>query len=293
MRELKVEVIECLRKNPLAHSVEAEADRILLHVFSRNRPELDSFGKMVLAAPVATPSEREEALALASARAQGAPLQHLLGFQIFRNHEYEVNASTLIPRPETEILVDAVCARIREQGPTTSLRLGELGLGTGVISLEVLSEFPGAVSWASESSEEAISLARRNSIRVLGAGQEHRLTPLLVMKDQGFEALMDAGPFDWILSNPPYLSTSDEIDPEVLAHEPRGALFPSCGNPDFFYESFLAHRSALLRPGGRACFEIPHERAAPLERLFHAAGARRVLVIPDLTGRPRVLQAEF
>jgi release factor glutamine methyltransferase len=113
----------------------------------------------------------------------------------------------------------------------------------------------------------------------------------------GFEIFLNAAPFDLIVSNPPYLSTTDEISPEVTHHEPHLALFPVHSgkheNPNYFYENFLTHARKILASDGVVFFEIPNNRAEVLRERFLKSGFRDTRLIPDLTGRPRVLQARF
>ena len=294
MRELKSEVLALLMSSKESvSSPGAETERILLHVLSRSHPELDSFGKLYLLDPLPTPEERSLALELARSRSTGIPLQHLFGYQTFMDRDYSVNGSTLIPRPETEILVDQCQDWIRQSGIRGPFRFGELGLGTGVISCELLVRFPLASGIATETSSAAIQLAESNLNRWCGPDWGERLRILTVAPDQGFNTFEIHAPFHLIVSNPPYVSHRDEIEAGVLLHEPASALFPWNNDPGFFYRDFIARAGRLMAPGGAALFEIPHERALSLEAEFHHSGARRVSLFPDLTGRPRVLRAEF
>ena len=293
MRELKAELLSILTAMPGSKSPHAEAERILLRVLSVARPELDTFGKLYLLDPVPTSLERKQALDLAQARASGVPLQHLLGEQTFLDRDYTVNPSTLIPRPETEVLFISCAEWISKRKPGARLRFGELGLGSGVLSCELLVRFSSASGVASEASPAAIELAQSNLSRWCGVDWRSRLTILPVSADQAFEVLLPHAPFDLIISNPPYVARGDEIEPEVARHEPESALFPWNDDPDFFYVDFVTKASRLMAPGGAAFFEIPHERADRIEAEFQKSGAKQVCLIPDLTGRPRVLRAEF
>ena len=294
MRELKAEILAILNGAPdHVASPGAESERILLHVLSQSHPELDSFGALYLLNPVPTLAERELAISIARTRAQGIPLQHLFGYQTFMDRDYRVNGSTLIPRPETEILVAACEEWLTQRMSDTALRFAELGLGTGVISCELLVRFPASIGVASETSSAAIRLAESNLSHWCGSGWSERLRVLAVTQDQGFAPFEPFAPFELLVSNPPYVSREDEIEAGVLLHEPGSALFPWNNDPGFFYADFILRAKKLMAPGGAAFFEIPHERALRLEAEFQKSGARRVSLIPDLTGRPRVLRAEF
>jgi release factor glutamine methyltransferase len=287
MRKLKqkIEAILLAGKNP--KSVEAEARVLLSHVFkvplSKLQTEFDSL-------PV-TPDLEREALSLAEARAKGRPLQHILGVQFFYEHEYEVNASTLIPRPETEILVQAAIEWAKARFPTGDFRFAELGIGSGCISGELLSALVKARGVATEVEPLALALASRNLKRlgVEGRIQLHLVDPAGPFV--GFDALTQDRPYDLVISNPPYVDAGDEIEAEVLQHEPRSALFAEPA-PNFFYESFATHARALLAPHAAAFFEIPHERAGEIELIFKGAGLQTQIFL-DLTGRPRVLKGNF
>lgn len=226
------------------------------------------------------------AMELAKKRKSGIPLQHLIHSQFFLNHEYLVNKHVLIPRPETEILLTKIFERIMYQPKY----FAELGLGSGIISCELLHHYPNLKGVASELSEDAREVAERNLSAVVGAAWPTRLkivTPK--SKEFGFETLLPFAPFDLIASNPPYVSSTDEIEEQVMKHEPEMALFPP-KHPNYFYQNFLVHYKALLSPGSAAFFELPHERAQEIKNLFLAA-ALKVELIDDLTGRPRVLIA--
>ena len=198
----------------------------------------------------------ERLLILAGMRAEGVPLQHILGWQAFLEHEYKVNSSTLIPRPETEVLVMETI-----QSLSFPKRGFEIGIGTGVISIELLSRFHELQMVASEISEDARQLAEANARNILGS-----MDRLAILKPaDGSDVLgVFTGTADFIVSNPPYLdaASSDETETEVLAHEPKSALFPEGGDPLHFYKQIAAHvvgegvaqrckdlrRSELLRP---------------------------------------------
>jgi release factor glutamine methyltransferase len=298
MLRLKARIIAVLDRLADKKSSEFEADLIIFHVFRLENAHFQNFSEMRLAAPLVTEEIEAEALRIAELRAQGNPLQHLLGYQFFFEHEYLVNDSTLVPRPETEILVSEIIAEIPKKWAAQEFNFAELGLGSGIISGEILARFKNSRGLASEANPNAIALARLNFERILGEDFDRRIS-ILEPKDEstGFEIFLTAAPFDLIVSNPPYLSVKDELDEEVLKHEPHLALFPKVSgeaeNPNYFYENFLRHASRLLKPDGIAFFEIPHERAQNLLDSFQKSHFKQAVLIPDLTGRARVLRAAF
>jgi len=269
---------------------EHEARLIWFHLLRRQNPAVKTFADLALLTKDPSPAVRDEALRIAKARAEGTPLQHLLGSQFFLNHDYFVDASTLIPRPETEILATRMIEYAKKRFPRKSFRFAELGLGSGILSIELLVACPGANGVASELNYSAVTLAQKNLDAIIGRSWSSRFQ-IEVAQDasQGFEALLSRGPYDLVFSNPPYVSMTDEIEAQVLRHEPKAALFPQNRDPNFFYANFLEHAHELLAQNGAAFFEVPHERADDLLQKFKAAGFRSSELIPDLTGRPRVI----
>ena len=298
MRKLKPRILEILEKSKFRKSPEAEADLILLHAFQKENPKLHRVSELLLLDPVASELVESEALRLAEQRAKGLPLQHLLGNQFFYEHEYCVNDSTLIPRPETEVLVQAALDWCKHRFLDQPFRFAELGIGSGIISGEILSHFKHSKGVASEVNPLAIALARQNIQEVLGTSSIDQRISIFepASHASGFEIFLDYAPFDLILSNPPYLSVKDPIEEEVMKYEPHSALFPKVEGeqeqPDFFYENFLLHAKNLLKPDGMAFFEVSDLRAGHLQHEFENAGFF-VRLIPDLTGRNRVLQASL
>ena len=296
MHKLRNKLLELLENSKFKKSPEAEMEQILLHAFRLEHPKLHRFSELLLLNPAPTEFVEEEALRIARERAKGIPLQHILGVQYFYEHEYRVNDSTLIPRPETEILVREAILWLESKFQNKAFRFAELGIGSGIISGEILHHFKNSTAWASEPEPLAIALARENLELILGGDIDRRITLLEPQSASvGFEIFLDAAPFDFVISNPPYLADSDPIEEEVSKHEPRSCLFPkiegSIEKPNYFYENFITHARTLLKPGGSAFFEISDLRAETLQHEFERAGFHSVRLIQDLTGRNRVLQA--
>jgi len=221
------------------------------------------------------------------------PVQHLTRESHFYGRSFEVGPEALIPRPETEILVHEVLRELKT-GDDRTLRGAEVGLGSGVISLTLLAELgPKLQMVATEVEEGASELAKRNAQRL---GVSSRLEGVLVADSpraraqaQVLEPLVGYGPFDFLVSNPPYLvAGSDEAQVEVVRSEPHRALFAPPGDPLYFYREIASGAVNLLRPKGMIALEIPHERSQEIEQLFRA---ERVTIRQDLSGRDRVLVA--
>lgn len=276
-------------------TIETEAEQLVIGAFRQATGRGRTFGRNDLYVRVMDvfPKEAGERLVvMANRRAHGEPLQYLVGYQYFLNHEYEVDSSVLIPRPETEILVYEAMQTFKRQitQPISGL---EIGLGSGCISIELLKLFPGLFMAATELSPDAIALARINADRILGKDSNRLAVFRSETKDEVFEALRGSirTPVDFIVSNPPYLASKEEVDADVLNHEPSTALFAPEGDPLFFYRRIIEGADAYLRPNGFLFFECPHERIDAIGRLFGKDW--RVEQFRDLTGRPRVIRAEW
>jgi release factor glutamine methyltransferase len=216
---------------------------------------------------------------LIARRAAREPLALILGRREFWSLEFAVSPATLIPRPESETLIEAAVAAFVHRAPPRLLL--DLGTGTGCLLLAALSEFPAALGIGVDCSAEAASLAAGN------AGALH-------LADRALFVCGDwAGPldarFDLVLSNPPYVRTADldGLMPDVARHEPRTALD---GGPDGFaaWRRLLPALPRLLAPEGIAVLEIGAGQAETAARLAQKAGFS-VASRPDLAGTPRAL----
>lgn len=217
--------------------------------------------------------------ALLARRAAREPLAFITGRQGFWTLDFEVSPDTLIPRGDSETLVEAVLAARRPVH-----RVLDLGTGTGCLLLAVLSEFPDAWGLGLDLSPAAAALAARNA-RALGLA--HRAAFAAADWARPVE-----GRFDLVLSNPPYIPAADlaELMPEVAWFEPRRALD---GGPDGLdaYRVLLAALPGLLAPGGLALFELGVGQGAAVAALAAVAGFSTALRA-DLGGIPRVLVLE-
>lgn len=217
--------------------------------------------------------------ALVARRAAREPMAYLLGEREFWSLPVLVAPGVLVPRPETETLVEAALACVQDR--TAPLRILDLGTGSGCLLLALLHELPNARGLGVDRSERALALAAENARR-LGLARR----AFFVAGDWG-RAL--SGTFELVVANPPYVASDELADlaPEVARHEPRLALD---GGPDGLsaYRALLPDLVRLLAPGGVACLEIGKGQAPTLRALFEAAGFA-VATRPDLAGIPRCL----
>lgn len=275
-------------------SPEISAELLLMHATGMSRGELYSRGESELSSEAVG-----KYLRLLEARAGGAPLQYITGRQEFWGLEFEVTPEVLIPRPETELLIetalellDAAPAGRRAgqggKGRELPWRIADVGTGSGCIILSLASELPQAHLMATDLSATAIQVARRNARRL---GFEARVN---FYAGDLLGPLYSAGAapeLDMIVSNPPYVSRQelDGIQPEVRDFEPRLALGGE-EDPVAIYARLFQQAWRALKPGGWVLVEIGYGRRDQVTgELTHSW--MQVDVRPDLAGIPRVVMA--
>jgi release factor glutamine methyltransferase len=227
----------------------------------------------------------ERAIAgLADRRLAGEPVARIVGGKEFWSLPLRVDASTLVPRPETETVVEAALAAIDARGlRSRALRIADLGTGTGAIVLALLSELPNAFGVATDINPQALAVARDNAHRLaLGRASFVACNMAAALR----------GPFDLIVSNPPYIRSGDiaTLDGEVRNFDPHQALD---GGPDGLnhYRAIAAAVPALLASGGILVVELGIGQTEPVAALFAAAGLAPTPPHNDLNGVPRALVA--
>ena len=223
---------------------------------------------------------------LVQRRAERVPLQHLIGSVSFNGLELEVNGDVLIPRPETEILAQLAVQRLSDQKKPAPVAL-DFGCGSGCLAIALAVGVPGAMVHAIDCSEAALAVARRNAQR---HGVAERIRFHL---GDGFAALPETTqPFDLLVSNPPYISTSEiaTLDPEVRDHDPRLALDGGADGLDF-YRRLAAEAPAFLLPGAPGLLEFGDAQEDDLRRLFSGSDWVFEAIENDLSGRPRIVIA--
>lgn len=225
-------------------------------------------------------ADLEKIRPLVRRRAQREPLQYIVGETEFRGLKIKVDRRALIPRPETELLVEYVIAAC-EVSPARAL---DLGTGSGAIAVALAREMAGCDVVASDSSGEALALARENAAL---CGLADRVT---FVASNWFEQFSDVAPFGVIVSNPPYLSEQETIDtaPEVRLFEPKSALTSGeQGMADL--RAILGAAPKHLLPGGLLALETGIAHHTELLRLAKEAGYAQTESRQDLTGRDRYL----
>jgi len=261
------------------------AELLLMHVLRRERAWLYAHPEYELNA--------EEAAAygqLIERRSQGVPTQYLIGRQEFWGLELEVGPGVLIPRPETEHVIEVALARL---GPRRSepLRVADVGTGSGCLAIALAHELPRAEIVATDISRAALDYARRNAAR-------HLVLERIEFREANLLAAHAGAPgwaqsrFDLIVSNPPYVGRSDapDLPREVREHEPAKALFAGDRGLDF-YPGLIDEAARALSPDGIFVTEIGYNGAEYVRSLLAAPLWSDPCVTRDLTGIERVISA--
>lgn len=215
----------------------------------------------------------------------GEPLQYILGKAWFYGRDYNVNPSVLIPRQETEILVDEALKQIRARRFSAPFCL-DLCTGSGCIAWTMALDAPGSVVDAVDISPAALKTASCQPFDVPAPASKPRFIQTDLLKETGL-SLRDG--YDVILSNPPYVRQSEAalMHRNVLEHEPSLALFVPDEDPLVFYRSVASLCAKLLRPGGFGIVEINEAFPEQVSELFKKAGLKGVRTVFDLCDKPR------
>jgi release factor glutamine methyltransferase len=293
-RELRVEVTERL-VDAVGAAAAVEARWIVLEVSGFDDAEL-----LVEEDEPAPSLARHRVEQMIERRRAGEPLQYVLGSWSFRGVDLMVDRRVLIPRPETEVVVqvaiDELVARGARVGRTdpwaagiTEYAVADLGTGSGAIALALAAELPDAAVWATDVDEDALAVARANLSSIGSAA-----TRVRIVRGHWFDALPVElrGALRLVVSNPPYVAAAEhaELPSEVRDHEPYGALVSGARGVEDL-EHLLAVVPEWLEVGGAVVLELAPHQADVASSAARAAGLVDVDVRPDLAGRPRVLVA--
>jgi len=257
------------------------AELLLLHTLGRDRTWLYSHPEDAI-----PPTDGEKYFALIARRAAGEPTQYILGKQEFWGLEFEVTPAVLIPRPETEHIIEVALERIGAHR-NDQLHIADVGTGSGCIAIALAKEFPNAQILATDISSAALDVAKRNAAR-------HKVADRLRFIETDLIATGSAS-FDLIVSNPPYVALEDAstLQREIREHEPEIALF---GGPTGveIYARLIKQAESHLVPGGALILELGYGTDERVREMLDASRAwTNVIITNDLAGIPRVLCANF
>jgi release factor glutamine methyltransferase len=281
-----------------SHTLAAEL--LLMHTLECDRAWLYTHPEAPVDSGVA-----EKYFALVARRAAGEPTQYLTGKQEFWGLEFEVTPAVLIPRPETEHVVEVALERLGARGikirldtgaPSAPLRIADVGTGSGCLAVALARELPHAEIFATDISAAALEVARRNAARHGVSDRIHFLqTNLLEAFLQEARAAGEVSRlFDLIVSNPPYVARDEAaaLPREVREHEPETALFGGATGVEI-YARLIEQAGSLLRAGGILVVELGYSAADRVRAIVSAQpGWANVTITNDLAGIPRVLAAE-
>lgn len=234
--------------------------------------------------------QRKEYEALIAKRKSHIPLQHLTGVQAFMGYDFFVNEHVLIPRQDTETVLEEVLNKVKKAETVLDLCTGSGCIG---ISLALLGQYKEV--FLSDLSNDALLVAEKNAQTLLGKEKEEMLEHLHIVQGNLFESIPEGSMFDLIVSNPPYIPTSvcETLMEEVREHEPRMALD---GEEDglFFYRKIIEEARNYLKQGGWIFFEIGHDQGEALRNIFaNYEEYSEVQIKKDLAGLDRIAFAKY
>ncbi|HUQ38940.1 MAG TPA: peptide chain release factor N(5)-glutamine methyltransferase [Acidimicrobiales bacterium] len=228
---------------------------------------------------------------LVTRRADGEPLQYVVGRWGFRSLDLMVDRRVLIPRPETEQVVEVAMEELARVRPAEGAPVVvDLGTGSGAIALSFAAEAPGAEVWATDCSPDALAVARANLAGNAGRGAGH----VHLVEGAWFGALPPGlrGHVNLVVANPPYVGDGEDLPPEVADWEPRGALRSGPIGTECLFEIVDEAPAWLTRPGALVLELAPAQAPAVVEHA-RAAGFTDVSVHPDLAGHDRTVAARI
>ncbi|HXZ11738.1 MAG TPA: peptide chain release factor N(5)-glutamine methyltransferase [Candidatus Sulfotelmatobacter sp.] len=293
--------------NVASHTLAAEL--LLMHALGCDRTWLYTHAEEPL-----DPATAENYFALVALRAAGEPTQYLTGKQEFWGLEFEVTSAVLIPRPETEHVIEVALERLGARGikmnlstgaPRPPLRIADVGTGSGCIAIALAHELPHAEIFATDISAGALEVARRNAER-LGVAQQIQfrecdLLDSFTVEEASAARARHAVPlrgsnpesFNLVVSNPPYVArnAATTLAREVHDHEPHQALFGGAEGSEI-YARLIEQAGALLGPGGILVLELGYNSAPHVRALLEAQpGWTGIQITKDLAGISRVISA--
>jgi release factor glutamine methyltransferase len=273
------------------------AELLLMHVLGQDRAWLYAHPEHELEA-----TTLEQYLSLIARRASGVPTQHLTGHQEFWGLDFEVTPDVLIPRPETEHVIEVSLERLGIASDAGSsrrkekFRIADVGTGSGCIAVALAHELPAAQIVATDISTAALEVARRNAVR-------HGVASHINFVECNLLDIFLHGPritgheprsLDLIASNPPYIGRREAatLPREVREHETPVALFGGETGTEV-YAPLVAQAAKLLKPGGILVLELGHQSAEHVSRLLAAPEWTSVSITNDLSGIPRIASAQW
>ncbi len=274
--DIRTALLEATQRLVQSDASRLEAEVLLCHVLQCPRSYPYTWPEYVLSA-----TQQKAFEALLKARQAGRPIAYLVGMKEFWSLPLQVNEATLIPRPDTEILVEQVLSHIPAE---THQKVLDLGTGSGAIALAVAFERPACHIIGIDISHAALQVAQANALQL-------KLTNLAWINADWCAALSSC-PFDLIVSNPPYIAMDDpHLQQGDVRYEPLSALAAAQQGLSALRQ-IISHAGQFLRPQGWLCLEHGYTQSEAVQHLLGQHGYTRINSVRDLSGHLRVTQAQ-
>jgi release factor glutamine methyltransferase len=282
-RSVLKEAADTLSSNHIEQA-RLEAEVLLAHVLRLKKEALIVYPDRELTDP-----QEEEFQQLVERRCRKEPLAYIVGHREFWSLEFKVNPKVLIPRPETEGVIERLLSLATEEAREQPVRVLDVGTGSGILAIVAALEFPKAQLTAVDNSSDALEVARENALRHQVAERVEFLNMDLLRDWSLIENIL----YDFILSNPPYIPSQElgQLMPDVRDYEPREALD---GGPDGLacYRCIVTNALPYLKPGGHLILEVGDDQAGRVEQsLQNHGGFENIAILQDLSGYDRIVSA--
>ena len=256
-----------------------EAGSLLAFALGKNQTFLVAHSEYEL-----SPAEEQHFQTILARRASREPFQYITGRQEFYGLDFEVSPDVLIPRPETELIVENAVEILRTEQTAS---VCEVGVGSGCLSVSILHKLETATAVGLDISQKALEIARRNAER-------HRVSERFRLKFSDIFAALEGEKFDLIVSNPPYIPSKEieNLQAEVRNFEPLNALTDN-KNGLSIIEKIIRQAPLFLKPRGFLLMEIGFGQAGEVRGIFSPASWEAVEILPDLQGIPRTVKARI
>ena len=217
-------------------------------------------------------------------RKSSYPLQYILGEREFWGMDFKVSEGVLIPRQDTEILIEETLKKLKDNKHKSNLKGFEIGVGSGIISITLLKEIETLTMIGVDINDKAIELTKANALK-------HEVSDrLCILNSNLFEKINKENQFDFIISNPPYIETKviDSLQEDIKQHEPKLALDGGEDGLDF-YRAIIEQSKSYISPYGFIAFEIGYNQGEAVKKIFVENGYPNVTIAKDLAGFDRVV----
>jgi release factor glutamine methyltransferase len=283
LRNVLREAVDTLSSNHIEQA-RLEAKLLLAYVLGLRKEDIIVYPDRELTDP-----QEEKFQQLVERRCRKEPLAYIVGQREFWSLEFEVNSKVLIPRPETEGMIERLLNLAGDKTDEKAIRILDVGTGSGILAIVAALEFPKAQVTAVDISGDALEVARKNSLRHQVV-ERIEFLEMDLMRDWN---LPENGFYDYILSNPPYIPSKELglLMSDVRDYEPREALDGGGDGLDC-YRCIVTNAFPYLKTGGYLIFEVGDEQAGPVKQSLQAHGGLDAIeIFQDLSGRDRIVSA--